>query len=816
MCSLWIFLSALTEALPQGVLGQGILNQGNRGEQVTEGASDTVWERIVPIPGTRITEAFNDAFNLVKSAGKKQLTGEEIRDFSDRIDTLFSMTDPFLADTIFRDFQGVTIRELDYIHDRADYYLDQVADLQWRLSGESGQVSGASSQLSALRRRWQLTLENQEREEVPPERLTRIVRIIHQMDSVRQLLQQDLGIILHLQDRLADKRIALETLQENVREKQETLGRNLFSADMPGFFRELSQLGDKSLAGRHLEQVWRSLDTDWQVFRSDYSVPMVVIGLLFIVLLVFSIWFKRHFARLVDVEKFDFSGMHMVIIYSPVATVVFLTALLIRFVLPDLPGTFMGLNMIILMVPLLILVIRLFGSLVRSWMIVLVVIYSLTFVYERVYYPDIFVRSILLGFSVAGLMLFIWMIRRRPLASRFSNMSVYRAFRVVLGGFALLLLIAIFGNLAGAIRMAEFFTLVPIQVAVLAIGIQITIRVADTLIFLAMASNSLQKLNLVREEFRVIHKKSVWLIGFILWIFFITQVLDLFRVKEAFFDWGHRVLTTGRKIGEVDITPGSILIFIFMIWFSIYITRIIRRILEKDVFARVAVSRGMPSTIILLVRVVLITGGFFLAAAAAGMELTNLSIVLGAFSVGIGFGLQNIFNNMVSGLILAFERPIKVGDTVQVGDLLGVVLSIGLRSSTVRSFDGAEVIVPNGNLISDQMINWTLSDSTRRMDIRVGVAYGTDPQRVLDILLEAAKEHRRVDKQPPPRGFFLGFGDSSLDFRLLAWVEVEFRLETESELYVAIYRKLNEAGIEIPFPQRDLHIRSDFREKGEE
>jgi potassium efflux system protein len=158
-------------------------------------------------------------------------------------------------------------------------------------------------------------------------------------------------------------------------------------------------------------------------------------------------------------------------------------------------------------------------------------------------------------------------------------------------------------------------------------------------------------------------------------------------IKEQFFAWGDEVFTTGWKIGAVDITPGSILIFVFVIGLSIILTRIIRHILEKDVFERITLAKGVPSTIILLVKIVLISGGFFLASAAAGMKLTNLSIVLGAFSVGFGFGLQNIFNNMVSGLILAFERPIKVGDTVQVGDLLGDEKSIGLRSSTVRSLD---------------------------------------------------------------------------------------------------------------------------------
>ena len=210
----------------------------------------------------------------------------------------------------------------------------------------------------------------------------------------------------------------------------------------------------------------------------------------------------------------------------------------------------------------------------------------------------------------------------------------------------------------------------------------------------------------------------------------------------------------------------------------------------------------------MLFRSALISVGFLVAAAAAGMELTNLTIIIGAFSVGIGFGLQNIFNNLVSGLILAFERPIKEGDTVEVNQLLGIVKKIGIRSSVVRTYDGAEVIVPNGELISNNMINWTLSDAQRRMDIRVGVAYGTDPERVLDILLEAAKAQEHVNRDPEPRAYFIGFGESSLDFRLLAWIDLDYRLETESALRVEINRLIKEAGIEIPFPQRDLHVRS--------
>jgi len=229
------------------------------------------------------------------------------------------------------------------------------------------------------------------------------------------------------------------------------------------------------------------------------------------------------------------------------------------------------------------------------------------------------------------------------------------------------------------------------------------------------------------------------------------------------------------------------------------------------VFPRVVMRRGVPNAILTTVNYVILFFGFVLALGAAGVELTRVTLLAGAFGVGIGFGLQDVVNNFVSGLILLFERPIQVGDTIEMqGDqLLGEVRRIGPRSSTVRTFDGAEVIVPNGMLISNQVINWTLSDRRRRLAVDIGVKYGSDPEQVLEILQVVAAENETVLADPAPLVIFLGFGDSSLDFQLRCWIpRYEEGFSMRTQLRVAIYNKLAAAGIEIPFPQRDLHLRS--------
>jgi len=211
----------------------------------------------------------------------------------------------------------------------------------------------------------------------------------------------------------------------------------------------------------------------------------------------------------------------------------------------------------------------------------------------------------------------------------------------------------------------------------------------------------------------------------------------------------------------------------------------------------------------LVISYCLVAIGIFLALAAAGIGLDRISIFVGAFGVGIGFGLQNIANNLISGIILAAERPIQVEDIIEVKEQVGVVKKIGFRSSIIRTYDGADIIVPNGDLISQEVTNWTHTDKRRRIEILVGVAYGTDLQMVKELLEKTISEHKLVVRQPNPLVFFTGFGNSSLDFRMLVWTHhIDQWIGIKSDICMAIDLAFKENGIEIPFPQRDLHLRS--------
>jgi potassium efflux system protein len=220
-------------------------------------------------------------------------------------------------------------------------------------------------------------------------------------------------------------------------------------------------------------------------------------------------------------------------------------------------------------------------------------------------------------------------------------------------------------------------------------------------------------------------------------------------------------------------------------------------------------TAGSRYALIQLVRYSLVSIAFLAIANELGGSWSKVQWLVAALSVGLGFGLQEIFANMVSGIILLFERPIRVGDTVTVGDVTGRVSRIQMRATHIVDWDRKELVVPNKLFITGQLINWTLSDTVTRIVMPVGVAYGTDTELVEEILTEAVKECELVLDDPEPTVSFVGFGESALEFKLNVFVkELSDRITVTHELHKKIYAALRHHHIEVPFPQRDVHIRS--------
>ncbi|MBN2425933.1 MAG: mechanosensitive ion channel family protein [Calditrichaceae bacterium] len=266
------------------------------------------------------------------------------------------------------------------------------------------------------------------------------------------------------------------------------------------------------------------------------------------------------------------------------------------------------------------------------------------------------------------------------------------------------------------------------------------------------------------------------------------------------------------KLFELNQTPvslSSIFMFIIMMIVFYIVSRMVNRIVFRKLLLRLKIEESKRFTMVRLTHYIIMIVGAIVSFQFVGIDLSGLAVIFGLLSVGIGFGLQNVTSNFIAGLILLFERPIKIGDRILVGDTEGDVTTINIRSTTIKTMDNVSIIVPNSEFVSNKVINWSHGDTSVRINIKVGVSYNSDLDMVLNTLLEIAREHPKVMKHPEPDVLLSEFGDSSWNMTLRIWIANPQRYPvTKSEINCAIVRKFREKGIEIPFPQTDLHVRS--------
>jgi small-conductance mechanosensitive channel len=419
-------------------------------------------------------------------------------------------------------------------------------------------------------------------------------------------------------------------------------------------------------------------------------------------------------------------------------------------------------------------------------------------------------RVYLLSLTLLTLVLLAWLLwRSRGTVDGAARSRQEKVLRVA-GYFGIAaMLVSALSNVFGNVSLAEMLTAGLIDSGYVGLVLFAGVTVLSSVSSLLLARRSVSRFRIVTQHAGPLLRGFTKLLRLAAFAGWVVITLNEFRIYRPIADALRTVLSHPLNLGQVSLTLGGVLLFGFSVYLAFWVAKTVRLILQDDLLPKMSLPRGVGNSISSLSYYALLMAGLFFALAAAGFEVSQLAIVVGALSVGIGFGLQNVVNNFVSGLILMFERPIQPGDVVEVSGTSGKVREIGMRATTLSTFEGADVVVPNGMLLNEKLINWTLSDMDRRLEVNVGVAYGSDPRRVMDLLLEVSKSTPGVATTPEPAIVFTGFGPSSLDFSIRAWTNTFGEwVNIRSELAIRVHDALRDAGISIPFPQQDVHLRS--------
>ena len=652
--------------------------------------------------------------------------------------------------------------------------------------------------LAGLRETWAQARTDARASRAPAPVLERIDGILAAVDQARPRLQQERGATLVLQDRVAQHVVRCdEALLRLVTARTDMAGRLLVRDGVAVWDTEELSAAARELPGRLRDAVAGAI-AEVRQYTGDNVVRLLVNLVVFAALVLVTSRARREAGRIAP--TLDSGARRLAALEHPVAAAILLTLLANSFSGPR-ARVVQALGGVLVLAATLIVTRT---GLPAHRLPVLYGVGALVFVdVVRALASTVpwLEQQIFLLEVVGVIAVLAW---RRPLTSPESD----RVSRLAVAGVLLAIGGAGAAAMAGYMRLALFVGAGLLGSIYVGLVLYAGMKVIDGLIVVGLRSRPLGELRMVQGHGPLLERRFRAVLRWLTVGGWVILALRHFGLWSATVSLAGAALAAEVQRGALSISLGAVVVFVGTVVATFVLSAIVRFVLEEELYPRLAPARTLPYAISTLVHYTLVVTGFLLGVAALGIDLTKITILAGALGVGIGFGLQGLVNNFVSGLVVLYERRINVGDAVQIGDVGGQVQQMGLRACTVRTWEGAEVIVPNASLTSEKVANWTLSDRQRRIDLPVGVAYGTSPEKVADVLLAVARKHSHVLADPAPVVLFRGFGDSALLFEMRVWTDrFESWLQTHSELTVAAYSALREAAIEIPFPQRDVHVR---------
>ncbi len=689
--------------------------------------------------------------------------------------------------------------------------------LQGRLGGWERMLTRRSEeleqrlvQLAQARRVWQVTEEQARADEIPRGVAERIAAVLERNDAVRKRVQGAREALFTLQDRVSRYQARAGEQREALKQAKAMAVGGLLVRDAPPLWSEAARASGRQapLAKGIADNLTAGYANAAEYVRGNQG-RLALLPAIVVVLLA-GLWFARRRLRL---RMDDEPGLAAAawLFERPLAATLIATVLCTPWVLMYAPRE---INLILLAValpPSILILRRVVDPRLAPFLYAMLVVYVASRLVETLDAVPAIERVLFQLLMVATLAVLGWLLRRHRLlrreAARSTARSVnwtIRGIRAAVAGFAA----ALACDLSGFTQLARFIADAVFGAIYGAVILYAGVQVVYGLVRLALNMWPLQSLGMVRNHKILLESRARRLVRWAAIVVWLGAVLDSASLLEPARDRVASFLAEPVTFGEIGISPGAVLVFIVTIWGAVLLSRLLRFVLDEEVFSRLPLPRGIPYALTTILHYVLLFGSVLIAIVSTGVNLDRFTIIAGAVGVGAGFGLQGIVNNFVSGLILLFERPIKVGDSVEMANRGGQIQRIGIRACVMRTGEGAEIIVPNSMLIASEVTNWTLSDRQRRMEIPVGVAYGNDPERVMAILTEIAQRHEHVLAYPAPDTLFSGFGPYALEFRLGAWTgRPELAGRTRSDLCVQIYQRLQREGIEIPLPQSTVHLR---------
>lgn len=652
---------------------------------------------------------------------------------------------------------------------------------------------------------WELTSKQNTEIEIPKELLSSIKLLGKEIENTIQNIEKETGDLISIQLAFTSKNLELKTNLKNLENIILGKQRAIFDRNSDPLWEQFSDSTESNSIAKQAELLIFSYSKYIESFYSYYKRKFSIGIFIFILFLIFTLGLKYYGNKIEDDDPIIHKA---ILLFSKPISISFLLFLLFLSFTTDSTIAFQGIRRVLMLIPLLFILLKIVDSRLKSTLYIFMFLFFINELRVSSGNDNILEHLILIGLTFLTIFAIFWVKKlnfKEPFFKDAKTLNLVKlSFKIsfVLMAFVLLL------NILGFVTLSNILFNGFHNSAYATILFLTANLVFNAIILIVLKTKPMQKLQIVLHHSNKIILNTRKFIKISLSIAWVAIILNSFSLYDFIYTEIMKLLSTNIGYGSISISVSGIILFMLTIWISFKISRFILFILDIDILPQMELPRGVPGTITSISKYIILSVGFLFALVSIGIDFNKFALLFGALGVGIGFGLQSLVNNFLSGIILIFEHPIQIGDIIKVGDVAGTVKKIGIRASIVKSFDGSEIVVPNGNLISTELTNWTLSDKNRRIDVNVGVKYGSDVKKVEELLLKCANDNKKILEEPAPIVLFQNFGNSSLDFTLRCWAEnIDNWYLSQSELRFAINQIFEENDITIPFPQSDVYIK---------
>ena len=702
--------------------------------------------------------------------------------------------------------QDIPYYILETVVNRLSRFIPIIEKEEKRLESYSSQLSIVNEDINKIAETWALTKE-QAKEIVYPEAIEkRVDEILVIIDSVKTVLNDSLSNCLSLQNTLVDLQINADNhLKELTDYKTQTLSELLSTKETPIW--ALQEAKDTSLIDFNLNLLLEYSQEDIDNFFLSEEVTIIFILVLFLILYFAFIWMRSNYKELhaKQVDELELGKY----IFSRAAPSALLFAIIIQSLILEKKPYVLELGITVIIFILFLIIIPGLVSKKLRWSIYLFGFIFLFVNFDLLFFNshnEVRIISLLESLTIFGFLSW-FLIKQKKVKPIDPSKRVLYSFLNNIGPiFFILIIIGLLANIIGYIYLSRLINLGIINSSLVWLLLVAAYRIIKGLSYLFLETNFALRSRIVLSR----RKDILKLINFVfkngivvLWLYY---SLEFFKLYDPFINIADSIWNWGLKTETIDLSVGKIVSFIFILFLGLSLANFVKILLQVEILSRFKFSRGVPLAIASITNYLLIVIGFFAALGFAGFDLSKISFIVGALGVGIGFGLQNVVSNFVSGLILIFERPIAIGDIIIVENVEGTVTSIGIRSSKILQYNGDEEIIPNAIFINGKVTNRTLTNNQRRFIITIYTSLTTEPELVLDLMKKAGNEVEGVLSYPEPKAYFEGISGQSLKFSLYYWIGDNI-LDTVSETNLKVHQYLREAGIQIPIPRQiEYHL----------